>query len=267
MSEKYLAKIGKLLRQAEGASTEAEAAVFMAKAQELATATSIDLERARQHQASTEARKVPVQRVIHIGPRRKHGLKWYIELFRVIAANNDVKIDIAHNSTYVVAFGFESDIEVTEILYASLLTQMVEASEAYLASDEFAAETTERMNWNTYTYETKRTDKRIGRASFQEAFIGRVNLRLSAARAVALAKIDAATESSEPGTALVLANKAVEVHDFYKGKSNAHGSWSGARSSGWSSSAANAGNRAGASARLGGERAIGGHGRAIASGR
>ena len=49
--DKMLARIAALLRQAEGTDNAHEAEAFMAAAQRLATATSIDLALARSHSA------------------------------------------------------------------------------------------------------------------------------------------------------------------------------------------------------------------------
>ena len=43
-------------------------------------------------------------------------------------------VDVAGNSTFVVAYGFEPDIDTCEALYTSLVIQMVAASDAYLRS-------------------------------------------------------------------------------------------------------------------------------------
>ena len=61
------------------------------------------------------------------------GLRTYVQLFAVIAAANDVRCDVASNSTFVYAYGFAEDIDATHALYASLVVQMVRACDAYLA--------------------------------------------------------------------------------------------------------------------------------------
>ena len=62
--DKMLARIAALLRQAEGTDNAHEAEAFMAAAQRLATATSIDLAVARSHSTSRTAAQVPTQRTI-----------------------------------------------------------------------------------------------------------------------------------------------------------------------------------------------------------
>ena len=57
--DKMLARIAALLRQAEGTDNAHEAEAFMAAAQRLATATSIDLAVARSHSASRTAAQIP----------------------------------------------------------------------------------------------------------------------------------------------------------------------------------------------------------------
>lgn len=277
MSEKYLDKIAKLLTQAERASTPEEAEVFMAKAQQIATATQIDLAVARARTAKQERRAVPTTKSVHLGQRGTKLLHTYVALFTAIANANDVKVDIAHDSTYVYPFGFEDDIEVVERLYASLVVQMVEASSAYLRSGEYKRET---VTTDVYrrgirmSTKTKPVDGRVARRSFQQAFAYKIGQRLRDARSKAVqeaeeAEVAALTEEerrnreengqTQTGTALALVEKSVEVHDFYKAKSRAKGTYrGGSGSSGYSSHAAGAGREAGSRARLGGERAIGG---------
>lgn len=106
----------------------------MAAAQRLATATSIDLAVARSHASNRTKAQMPVQRTITIGNAGTRGLRTYVQLFTVIAMANDVKCDVASNSTFVYAYGFGEDIDASHALYASLVMQMVRASEAYIAS-------------------------------------------------------------------------------------------------------------------------------------
>src|SRR5436305_13106693 len=139
--DKYLTRLAALLRQAESTDNEHEAEAFMAAAQRLATATSIDLAVARSHAARQEQRFAPIAKRIEIGPPGQRALRTYVQLFLSIARANDLTCDLAGNSTYVVAYGFATDIEVCEALYASLVVQMVRASDAYLRSGRYRRET------------------------------------------------------------------------------------------------------------------------------
>ena len=253
MSEdKYLTKLAALLRQAESTSNEHEAEAFMAAAQRLATATSIDLAVARAHSARKERRTAPIAKRIEIGPPGKRALRTYVQLFLAIARANDLNCDLAANSTYVIAYGFESDIDVVEALYASLVVQMVRASDAYLRSGAYRRE-------GTYVEERGRDGRRrtvrkpvhgiTARISFQTAFARRIGERLAEAREQstqeALAAPEPAADSGSTGTALVLQEKALEVADFYSRTSKARGSWRGWEGSGRSSTLAErAGRRA-----------------------
>src|SRR6202040_2332700 len=93
--DKMLARIAALLRQAEGTDNAHEAEAFMAAAQRLATATSIDLAVARSAAATRTKAQDPVQRTITIDNAGTKGLRTYVQLFAVIAAANDVKVDVA----------------------------------------------------------------------------------------------------------------------------------------------------------------------------
>ena len=229
-----LGRIAALLRQAEGTDNAHEAEAFMAAAQRLATATSIDLAVARAHSAQRTVAQVPVQRTITIGEPGTRGLRTYVQLFVVIAMANDVKCDVASNSTFVYAYGFAEDIDASHALYAGLLVQMVRASDAYIGSGAH-----------------RPTPTITARLNFHLAFGARVGQRLTEARDEARRT---ATEDTEraPGTALALRNKDLELKSFYRQASAARGTWRAtSASAGYSSAARRAGDRAGRSARLG----------------
>jgi hypothetical protein len=157
-----------------------------------------------------------------------------VQLFVVIAAANDVRCDVATNSTFVYAYGFAEDIDTSHALYASLVVQMVRASDAYLASGTH-----------------RPTPTITARLNFQLAFGARVGHRLTEARDQTRRE---ATQDRRrpPGTAIALRDKDVELHDYYRGASKARGTWQASRATaGYSSAARRAGDRAGRRARLG----------------
>src|SRR4051795_8583919 len=181
--DKMLARIAALLRQAEGTDNEHEAEAFMAAAQRLATATSIDLAVARAHSARKERRAAPIAKRIEIGPSGKRALRTYVQLFLAIARANDITCDLASNSTYVIAYGFETDIEMCEALYASLVVQMVRASDAYLRSGAYRRETNyvEERAWDGRRRTVRKPVHGItARISFQTSFAQRIGERLTA---------------------------------------------------------------------------------------
>src|SRR5918994_65829 len=232
--DRMLARIAALLRQAEGTDNAHEADAFMAAAQRLATATSIDLAVARSHADNRTKSQMPVQRTITIGNAGTRGLRTYVQLFVVIANANDVKCDVASNSTFVYAYGFAEDIDTSHALYASLVMQMVKASEIYIASGAH-----------------RPTPTITARINFQLAFGARIGKRLTEAREEA--QREAANSSdSRPGTAIALRDKDIELKDFYRQTSAARGTWRAtSATAGYSSAARRAGDRAGRQARLG----------------
>jgi hypothetical protein len=233
-NSKMLARIAALLRQAEGTDNAHEAEAFMAAAQRLATATAIDLAVARSHATTRSAAQAPVQRTITIGNRGAKGLRTYVQLFAVIAAANDVKVDVASNSTFVYVYGFAEDIDASHALYASLVMQMVRASETYLGSGRH-----------------RPTPTITARLNFQLAFGARIGQRLAQARDEAQQQVRVSSKSL-PGTAIALRNKELELQDFYSRESRARGTWQAQRATaGYSSAARRAGDRAGRRARLG----------------
>lgn len=232
--DKMLARIAALLRQAEGTDNPHEADAFMAAAQRLATATSIDLAVARSHSQQRTQSQMPVQRTITIGNAGTRGLRTYVQLFTVVAHANDVKCDVASNSTFVYAYGFAEDIDASHALYASLVMQMVRASEAYIASGAH-----------------RPTPTITARINFQLAFGARIGQRLAQAREEARQEATRSADSS-PGTAIALRDKDLELRDFYRQTSEARGTWRAtSATAGYSSAARRAGDRAGRQARLG----------------
>jgi hypothetical protein len=232
--DKMLARIAALLRQAEGTDNPHEADAFMAAAQRLATATSIDLAVARSHSDQRTKSQMPVQRTITIGNAGTRGLRTYVQLFVVIAQANDVKCDVASNSTFVYAYGFAEDIDASHALYAGLVMQMVRASEAYISSGAH-----------------RPTPTITARINFQLAFGARVGQRLLQAREETQREATNGRDS-QPGTAIALRDKDIELKDFYRHTSEARGTWRAtSATAGYSSAARRAGDRAGRKARLG----------------
>jgi hypothetical protein len=233
--DKMLARIAALLRQAEGTDNPHESEAFMAAAQRLATATSIDLAVARSHSDHRTKAQAPVQRTITIGNAGTRGLRTYVQLFTVIAQANDVKCDVASNSTFVYAYGFAEDIDASHALYASLLMQMVKASESYISTGAH-----------------RPTPTITARINFQLAFGARIGKRLLEARDEAQREATKGHDS-KPGTAIALRDKDLELRDFYRETSEARGTWRAtSATAGYSSAARRAGDRAGRRARLGG---------------
>jgi hypothetical protein len=232
--DKMLARIAALLRQAEGTDNAHEAEAFMAAAQRLATATSIDLAVARSHADKRTPAQAPTQRTITIGAAGTKGLRTYVQLFVVIAAANDVRCDVASNSTFVYAYGFTEDIDATHALYASLVVQMVRATDSYISSGAH-----------------RPTSTITARLNFQLAFGARVGQRLAEARDQTQRKAKKDRRRA-PGTAIALRNKDLELRDYYRDASKARGTWQASRATaGYSSSARRAGDRAGRRAKLG----------------
>ena len=244
------AKIGKLVALSERAATEEEAAAFMAKAQELSTTYQVDLERARLAHSMSGAKPVPEVRRIVLGQPRKMGLSTYVELFNAVASTNNVRITIARDSTWVNAFGFATDIDLTEQLYNSLLTQMVKASNDYIRKGEY-----------------KPMSGRTARISFQEAFARRVYRRLHEAKVSTLQTLN--TQSAATGVTgaeLVLVGRQDEVEKFYAAEtSSIRSTWKGNQNRNRSAHGARAGDAAAQRARIGAATAIGGQRTAISA--
>jgi hypothetical protein len=257
MSDRTLARIGALLRKAESTDNDHEADAFLQAAQRLATLASVDLAVARAHTAERERRAAPTQREVLIGESGRRGLRTYVELYLAIARANDLRCDIARNSTRVFAYGFDTDLDTVEALYGSLVIQMVRASDEYVKSGRYAEELVEKWSPSRRQWEAKPVHAVTARVNFQRAFALRIGRRLATTKAAVTAAVD--VERPTVGVALALRDKEIEIRDHYRARSRARGHWEGSWTSGtYSASATRAGDRAGRAARLGGEPAIGG---------
>jgi len=219
--DRLVDKVGKLLAQAEGTDNEHEAAAFVERAQQLATTHAVDLELARSRQAGRRGSGEPlVQERVDVGGRGKRGNRHRVLLFSVVARVNDVLVNVAHDSTYVLGFGHRADLDVVERLWASLAVQMTGAAERRLRAGEHRASGVAAQTW---------------RLSFYDGWVAAVAERLQAARDRALtaasapdgAAGDGAASGSVTSAALVLRAKAERVQEFYAGASQARGSWRG----------------------------------------
>ena len=218
--EGMLAKVGKLLRHAEGASTEAERDAFFSKAQELATAHSIELAVARAAHEKGEAELSPTFESIRLGHRGQPSNVRFVSLMLAIARANDLRCSIRGDNTGVSLFGFPGDIEVTKALYATLAIQMVADADAYIRSGAH-----------------RPVHGRTARAAFYQGWTSRIGQRLTEAKqyatdqAAALNKPDPSRdETLSTSTALALKAKEVEVDDYYeymKRQQGVRGTWRG----------------------------------------
>jgi hypothetical protein len=249
-------RIGKLLIQAERTNNEAEQNAFFEKAQKLASTYSVELEKARQAIAHHEKREDPINKRIQIGEPKKPLNAVFCSLMMEIGRAQDIKFNIAHNSTYVIAFGFPSDISVMEAMFAHISHQMVEMANAFIKAGEWRNDKT----WDEKTWSWKPTHARVARRCFYEAFIERIGFRLAKAKREAereLQEKDTADHvAAEAGTALVLVKKREEVDGFYAKTSTARGSWRGGNNTYTSTTGSSSGRAAGDRARLGGQQSL-----------
>ncbi len=280
--------IAALLAKAERTDNPHEAEAYLTKAQHLATLRSVDLALVRARSAREQRRTRPVQRTVVVGEQGRRANTHLVSLFAAVARANDVLVDVAHNSTYVIGYGMVFDLDLVEQLWGSLAHQMVEAAGRYLDGGAWRDETYERVvrervgRWSVPRVHERPHTRQTARAAFYQGFIERIGARLAEAHDEAVAeaasqRTDAEPAGAqrqrspddgptgrpdEPSTAVVLAQKTAEVHAFYRQATSARGSWKGYRgvAGGDSGAARGAGRAAASRARIGSQRGIGGSG-------
>lgn len=271
MQDKKIDKILKLLAQAEGTSNEEEAKAYTEAAQHLATINAIELEMVYARQRDKEKREEITVKTVSVGePGREHKNRFWVDLFLEIARSNDVRNTISGDRAKCHAHGYPSDIEVCEILFASLNTQMVS-----LANEALREGKHRELGVHGRTF----------RNNFYEGFVSSIGSRLAKARREALEEqkkrddeiaerlspLLAATATApdladEPAVtgALVMVKKKEAVDEYYSAKiKGLRGSYRsyGAGTKHYGSQAQ--GRAAGQRAQIGNQGAVGGHKKAI----
>jgi hypothetical protein len=256
-----LDRIAALLAKAERTDNEVEAEAYLMKAQQLATLASVDLAMARARTARREARQQPEARTTSIGEKGRRANVHLVSLFVTIAHANDVQVDVASNSTYVIGYGMPTDLDVVETMFMSLAVHMVHAGQEFVAARAWVGESYVVAGSRGVRRQRRPHTAQTARAAFYRAYVQRMSERLSQARAQALVEVERPAVD-EPGPrpdgALVLRQKAAEVRTFHQQTSSARGSWGGysggVRSA--TGSAAAAGHSAASRARLGRQRGL-----------
>lgn len=241
-------RLAKLIALADRAEGTPEGDLAKQRAIDMSAEINVELAVARAHVAKKEAREEPVAgQVIRVnahGGRPIHR-QAMMDLWLAIADGHEIRCTIGSENFYAFAYGFPSDIEIAEKLFAALSLQMITEADVAIKNGE--------QKWVLDTVHRKiGLDARIYRRNFYEGFTRRVAGRLWNARTAAVKATDAATGGS---ATVALRDKSIEVDAFYE-KETEHlslrGSYKGLdNSDSRVDDAIRAGNRAGDRANLG----------------
>jgi hypothetical protein len=187
--EKMIGRVQALLNKAESTNFPEEADALFAKAQELMTRYAIDESLARGDKSRSSK---PTLRSFTIEDPYRSAKR---SLLTAVASANDVTVIIGHLGSITLA-GYPSDIEVTELVFASLLVQA-----------------TREMHMAVAQHDPGRL--RAFRHAFLLAYGTRIGERLRAAKR-------AATHDAEVSTGMslvpVMAQRRDDVDAFVKEK-------------------------------------------------
>lgn len=147
MDARLLEKVEKLLAKAQATDFADEAAALTARAQGMMLKYSID-EAMLNLQRGVQGSSVPTSVQVTIGKPRMHNGATFARLMGVIGSVNNVQVIQSGGPHNLWLVGFESDIEATRMLYASLVVQATSAelkaraersNAAWVASSTFKA--------------------------------------------------------------------------------------------------------------------------------
>lgn len=196
MSPELLTKVKALLRKAEDpGATEEESRAFLDKAMELMAKYGI--ERAMLDDVGEPAR--PIDRMIDVHPPYAKEVRRLLSRIAQEMRCQSVLIDTKDNRRRLHLFGYESDVQASEVLFASLRLQMLAGADQADRRHRPVGE-----------------DARAYKRSWMLGFIREVTARIGAAQRAASEAADQGTATGATGTAgrsveLVLADRSAVV--------------------------------------------------------
>lgn len=194
--EKYASKIRSLLNHAERAGTQEEADTFFAKAQDLMTKWAIDDAMIQQAAEKNEKEQIEKRQIV----LQFRFYKADASILQAIAVNNQARVLITDQKgekrgeyiAYLV--GFPSDLDRTEMMFASMMIQLNRALEDHLR--------------NYPEIKADRSANKRERKSFRYGFGTRLQDRLKEAKSVA------SSDGTANPYAVALRNRDQEVEDY-----------------------------------------------------
>lgn len=187
--------IMKLLAKAERTEFEAEAATYLAKAQELQTRHAIDAGLIAQRMAAgTETEAEPIVSRYYCQERNTKMIKAKRDLAVGLGQMNNCFAVMGPSRSYIMLTGHVSDVAMVDALFDSVMVQLF-AAMTRAENESYPAGMKIPMAW---------------RVSYAHAYVNRVLVRMRQA------KRDVVNETAGPGNALVLVDRSKKAEMAYK---------------------------------------------------
>lgn len=207
-----MSQISQILSIAENTNHEGEREVAFQRASRMAAKYEIDLNVLRMQNKEKGEVERPTFKKFEVGEYRKRGGGAYSSLYLSIAHAHDLRA-MMYGTSHIELYGYQSDIDMVEMIYMTIVVSMVTECIEYLEDEE----------WRSLG-----VNKNDARKSFYAGYIKRIGERLRAGRQEAEEEAEKEYAAQGISTALVIADRRKDINKLYYEKNRGVGLWNGA---------------------------------------